>query len=124
MAYEYSIGEDIGSLTLLSALTTPVPAPASDPAYAVGSVTLGDGTEKFIGLPVVAWHWGFLTSDQRDELKAFCAEKSANVAIRTLKPDGSYADYTCIMVWPQREVRQAGRIIDFTLEFRQMVEVP
>lgn len=122
MAYEYKIGADIGSLTLLSALTPPVPAPASDPAFAVGSITLGDGTERFIGLPIVAWHWGFLTADQRDALKDYCADKSASVAIRTLKPDGTYGDYTCIMVWPQRENRQAGRVLDFTLEFRQLVE--
>lgn len=122
MAYEYEIGENIAGLTPLADLTTPVPAPASDPSYSVGSITLGDGTERFIGLPMCAWHWGFLTSDQRDALKALCPDKSAQVAIRTLKPDGTYADYTCVMVWPQREIRQAGRVLDFTLEFRQMVE--
>lgn len=122
MAYEYSLGEDVGSLVLLSDFDPPILAPFTDPAPAVGSITLGDGTERYIGLPVVVWHWGFITAAMRDALKAFCPEKSAEVAIRTLKPDGNYADYTCIMIWPQRENRQAGRILDFNLEFRQMVE--
>ena len=43
------------------------------------------------------------------------------VTSAALQQDGTYADFTCIMIWPQREVRQAGRILDFNLEFRQMV---
>ncbi|HMW87550.1 MAG TPA: hypothetical protein PKD65_16115 [Nitrospira sp.] len=121
MAYEYKIGTDLLDLTLLSELDPPIHAPYCDPAPAVGAITLGDGSERYIGLPIVTWHWGFLTAAQRDVLKTYCPEKSAEIAIRSLQQDGTYADFTCIMIWPQREVRQAGRILDFNLEFRQMV---
>ena len=122
MTYEYKIATALIDLALLSELTTPVPWPFASVTPSVGSITLGDGTERAIGSPLAAWHWGFLTSAQRDQLKTFCPGKSAAVYIRTILPDGSFADYSAIMVWPQNEMRQAGRVIDITVEFRQLVE--
>ncbi len=121
---EHKIGSTLETPTLLPELTTPVTYPFSASAPSVGSVTLGDGTERAIGSPIAQWHWGFLTSAQRDMLKTFCPGKSAEVYIRTFKPDGTYANYSCIMVWPQNEMRQAGRVIDINIDFRQLVEIP
>lgn len=124
MGYEYKIGLASDSLTLLAELTPPIPAPSASITPSVGSITLGDGTERAIGAPMSAWHWGFLTSDQRDALKVFCPGKSAELFIRTIMPDGSWATFECVMIWPQNETRQATRVVDITIEFRQMVEQP
>lgn len=122
--YEYKIGTTLEGMSLLPELTVPVVPPSTSYTPSVGSITLGDGTERAIGSPMASWHWGFLQSTQRDQLKEFCPGKSADVYIRTLKSDGTYADYSCVMVWPQNETRQANRIIDITIEFRNMVEIP
>jgi len=122
--YEYKIGTTLEGMTLLTELTTPLKPPAAAFTPSVGSITLGDGTERAIGSALTAWHWGFLTSNQRDQLKEFCPGKSAEVYIRTILADGTYANYSCVMVWPQNENRQSTRVVDITVDFRQMVLIP
>ena len=120
MAYEYEIGADIGTMVTLSSLG--IHAPKCEYGKYSGEITLGDGTARGVGLPMTVWHWSWLTADQRDALRAYCAGKSAIVFIRSLKDDLTYEDYEAVLVWPTNEERQAGRVLDFNLEFRNMVE--
>lgn len=120
MAYEFKIGATVEGMVTLTSLG--IPAPKYEYGKYSGEIVLGDGTARGVGLPLTAWHWGFLTPAQRDALRTYCTGKSAIVYIRTIKDDGTYADYQAVMIWANQEERQAGRIIDFTLDFRNMVE--
>ena len=72
---------------------------------------------------MTAWHFGALTQAQRDVLKAYCATASAAVYVRTRKQGLTYANYTAVMTWPQKETRQATRALDLVVTFQKMVEV-
>lgn len=117
MAYLYEIGAtEIGMVTLES---LGLKAPKNEYAIYANSITLGDGSERGVGSPMFVWNWGYLTSAQRATLRAYCTGKSANVFIKTIKDDNSYVTYSAIMVWPNSEERAAGRVLDFSIEFRQ-----
>lgn len=120
MAYEFKIGAT--AETMVTLLSLGVPAPKYEYGIFSGEIVLGDGTARGVGFPVTAWHWGFLTSAQREALRTYCPGKSAIVFMRTIKDDGTYADFEAVVIWANQEERQAGRIIDFTLSFRNMVE--
>lgn len=133
MAYEYKIStqaDGVGGLVLLTSLCSDfigLPAPLSDPAKAVDSIMLGNSIERLVGAPTTEWHWNFITSAARAALRAYCPDGiSSNVYIRTLSTDGdgTWKNYLCVMVWPIREQRSSGRVIDFTLQFRDMELIP
>ena len=121
MTYEFKIGTTEAGMELLEVLG--LPAPYYEYAASTGSITLGDGSERAVGSPATSWHWGFLTAAQRTALKALCPGRSADVFIRTKIDDETYADFQAIVVWPNSENRQASRVLDFTIDFRQMVEI-
>lgn len=121
MAYEFEIGTVVDETVTLTSLG--VPAPKYEYGLYAGEIILGDGTARGVGFPVTAWHWTFLTDAQRTALRTYCPGKSASVFIRTIKDDNTYADFEAIMIWPTHEERQSGRVMDFTLEFRNMVEL-
>lgn len=121
MANEFEIGTAVDSTVTLASLG--VPAPKYEYGLYAGEIVLGDGTSRGVGFPVTVWHWSFITAAQRTALRTYCTGKSAVVFIRTIKDDNTYADFEAIMIWPTHEERSAGRVLDFSLEFRNMVEI-
>lgn len=121
MSDEFKIGTTEVGMELLQDLG--IPSPYYEYATSTGSLTLGDGSERAVGAPATSWHWGFLTATQRTALKALCPGRSAEVFIRTKVDDNTWADFQAIMVWPNSENRQAGRVVDITVDFRQMVGI-
>jgi len=121
--YDYRIGATLAGMTNLENLTPPLPAPKSYFRPFYESITLADGSIRGMGSPVASWRWGVLSRAQRDALRVFCTSKSATVYIRTRKTDSAdaYTDYRAIMIWPDDEERDAGRRLDFLIEFRQLV---
>lgn len=120
-AYDYKIGTTaVGMVTLTSLGIT---APMTEYSIAVDSVTLGDGSEKGVGSPTAIWHWGFLTGTQRASLRTYCTGTSATVYIRTKKDDNTYDNFFAILVWPLREQRVAGRVVDFTIQLRELIAI-
>jgi len=109
------------SMTALSALTTPVPDPEQEFSPFSGEKDLGDATQRGLGFPMAVWHWKFLTSAQYAQLRTFCAGKSASIYIKTPNDANTFTKYTCVVIWPQRVKRDAGRAIDVTLGFRLLV---
>ena len=87
------------------------------------SVNLGNGRARGAGRPKALWTWGFTTRAQRDILRAFCTGKSAAVFIRTRKNDtaDAYVTYSGVLIWPDSEERDAGRRINFSIEFRGLI---
>lgn len=121
MAYEFKISTTEEGLTLLQTLG--VSTPRYDYSLFAGEIVLGDGSARGVGFPVAVWHWAFIQSAERAILRGLCPGKSAQVFIRTLKDDNTWANFEAIMIWPNSEERQAGRVIGFTLEFRNLVAV-
>lgn len=121
MSYEYKIGTTLGGMVTLESLG--VPAPEQTFVKYSQSVQLGDGTSKGVGWPSCEWRFGFLTETQRDALKAYCPNASAEVFIRTFDEDLDYQNYECVLIWPSNgEERTVGASIDVTLQFQRMVQ--
>jgi hypothetical protein len=122
--YDYQIGTT-SSMTNVESLTVasgdPVPAPKSSFKPYADKLALGDGTARGVGFPSATWHWGYLTLAQRNALRVFCSGQSAAVYIRTRKDDDTYANYTATLIWPDEEEKEAGRRLDFTLQFIRLV---
>lgn len=122
-SYLYAIGST-STTTNVEQLTTPLPPPKSTYHGGADEIDLGNGAVRLAGWVNVEWHWGFLTRSQRDQLRTFCTGASATVFIRTRTNDtaDSYAYLTGQMIWPSlAEERDAGRRIDFTIRFRNLV---
>ena len=125
--YEYMIGLTWGGMQNVEDLSTRVPAPKSSYRDYYKAVTRGDGATLGVGAPVATWHWGFLTAQQRDQLKSFVIGASGYVWINTRKneydpnhPD-EYQVFYALMAWPLEEEKDAGRRLDLTIEFRLLV---
>ena len=122
-AQSYKLGatSTSGSFKLLSVLL--IPNPESQFHDSAERVRLGNGLTRGIGLPTATWHYGWLSAAQWKALKAFCTSESANVFIATMKNDGTYVEYSAVMVMPETYVVRATRYIDLSIEFNNLVVV-
>ena len=123
--YDFEIGATEIGMVNLEELTVPVFAPRSTYKQYQVQIDLGDLTVRGFGRPSATWRWGFLTLAQRDQLREFCAGKSARVYIQTKKRDDTqeYAVFCAVMIWPEEEEVTAGRVLDIEVRFRDMLEV-
>lgn len=89
----------------------------------VSTVDLGNGTARALGRPSAVWQWGFMSTANRNSLRAYCTGKSARVYIRTRKNDSSdaYVTYSAVMLWPDDEDRFNRWRLNFSIEFRDLV---
>lgn len=46
------------------------------------------------------WYWNFLSPTNRDIIKSFCTDLSAEVYARTLDEEQVWHTYRCKMTWP------------------------
>lgn len=122
MAYEFKIGLFAGGVAgMVDIFTLGLPAPQQEYRKGADSISLGDNSERLIGSPIAGWHWAFQQSAARTALRVYCPNGISNkVYIRTLDDTNNYKNYLCTLVWPISEPRVAGRVLDFTLEFRNM----
>lgn len=122
MMYEYKLGTSAGGMVLLSDLGLKAPKHGFVPFSKY--IDMGDGGVQGNGWPEDEWYWGFLTSAQRQTLKEYVPDAGARIFVRDLLDDGlTWQDFECEAVWQQREDRQTGRRIGFSLMLRAMVEV-
>jgi len=123
--YDFEIGETEVGMVNVEELTVPVFAPKSSYKRYQVEVDLGDLTVRGFGRPSATWRWGFLTLAQRDQLKEFCPNASNRIFIQTKQRDDTeeYVVFEAVMVWPEGEEVTAGRVLDFVVAFRDMVEV-
>lgn len=126
MTSNFRIGTTLVGLTALSALTTPVHDPRSSFQDYQEALELGDSSVRGGGRPSATWKWGWVTRDMREQLRTFCPGASARVFISTDKndDDDAFADFEAVMIWPLKEDPQHGTRLDFTIEFRDLVEQP
>lgn len=121
---EFEIGLTQGGLVNLDILATPVVPPKWFYSSFVEAIPLGSGAVRGMGAPTATWRWGFIKKAQRDMLRTFCPGASAAVCIRTYTTESldSAKEFSCDMFWPtDAEEVNAGRRLDFTIEFRNLV---
>lgn len=123
--YEYAIGTTVENLQNLEddlGIMPPHPAPFQEWA---AEYEAGDGRVHGDGWPSATWHFDYLTAAHIAALRTYCTGKSANVYIRTLKPDHtSYGTYSAIMRWPSKLGYRMGRgTSDVELQFTHIEEV-
>jgi len=118
----YQIGTTLVGLVTVTSLGLKNPKSTFKPYSEL--IPLGNGKMRGAGLPVATWNFGFLTQTQRDALRVYCTGASANVFIETRKTDSSdvFDQFSAIMIWPEEEERDNFIRLDFTVEFRQLVE--
>lgn len=123
--FEFEIGLTQGSLVNLEVLSpTPVVPPKCMYTPYTDVIDVGDGSKRGVGAPTATWRWGFIERSQRDMLRTFCPGASAPAYIRTYTRDAldSAKEFSCDMIWPaDSEEVVAGRRVDFTIEFRNLV---
>ena len=127
MRLQYSIAtaaSGVSGLLPLSALG--VTWPADNPSPYSLELPLGDGGVRGLGWATTQWHWGFITLAQWNTLRAYCPGKSADVVIRTYDIDDkqSWTNYSGKMIWPTGGMFTAQTMLDFTILFQALVEIP
>jgi hypothetical protein len=124
---EYEIGTSSGAMTNLRDL--PVSFAGHEPVGRMAEWSeayfKGDGLKAGDGFPVAIWKFPMLTQEMVNQLREFCPSPaaSANVYIRTDKPDGTWASFSAVMDWPddQMDRRQwGGRYWDIEFTFRML----
>jgi hypothetical protein len=127
---DFQVSIDGVTFVTLRSLGVPNPHPIWHPG--VVAVKLGDNSIRILGSAWVEWRWGFLSQAARDALRTYCSGGSAFVYIITPTTENvggvpnASKGYNAQMVWPAPDAPedpQAGRRMDFTIIFRQMVEV-
>ena len=120
---DFKIGTTQANMTNVEALATPLPVPRSVFRDFAEIVTAASGRSYGRGLPTCKWIFSVLTSAQRQQLKTFCAGKSAIVYICTLANDDVYYNYRAIMHWPVEEERDPSKRrdrLEFEIEFTHL----
>jgi hypothetical protein len=117
---EFMIGTTEAGMVNLDALTVAVTEPRSEFLDYARIVAMLDGSMRGLGFAAASWVLAITTLEERNQLKVFCPGPSANVFIRTKKNDDTYADFSCVMNWPEKEERwmagiKQNLIIMFTM---------
>ena len=122
MAHSFAIGTQ-STTTNLADLTVSVYEPEWSYRDHEDEIELGNGTVRAVGWAVASWHWGYLSTAQYGALKEFCSGKSGNVYIKTKIDGDNYDDLYGVVVFPSNLDYHNGKVIDFTLEFRDLEAV-
>ena len=121
--YSYEIGSS-SSTTNVESLTTPVNPPRGLYVEYTREYDKSDGQVGGDGYPAALWRFDVLTQAMVTQLRTFCSGKSATAYIKTRKPDGTFVKYSCVMIWPSKQMekrRVGGKYLDLEFEFRRLV---
>lgn len=122
LVVDYSIGTTVGNLVTLDTLGLPAPH-ATFLEFTV-AVERADALIAGLGRGLAVWSWGFITQSQYNALRTgYCTGKSASVVIRTLKDDGTFANFNAVIIWPKQAVPKNESIIGFVLNFLLIEEL-
>ncbi len=82
-----------------------------------------DGHVAGQGAPYIIWGFDVLTQAMVNTLRTICPGYSASVYLTTRKPDGTFATYQAVMVWPAQEQmdkrQMGGKYVGLQFIFRQ-----
>ena len=121
LANAYQIATTLPGLATLESLGVTVPRSEYQPY--TEAVSLGDGTVRGAGAPFAKWLWDYLPQDQRDILRTYCTDASAEIYIETRTVDtlDVWDQFSAVMVWPTQEQRENFVRLEFAIEFRYLV---
>lgn len=127
MTSEFKIGSTLVGITTLDALTVFVPDPRTSFRPYSKMIDLGSGLKRGAGWPTAEWNYGFLTQEQREQLRTFCTGASAEVFITTRTRDEDDDDqlfktFKAVMIWPEEEDYRNSKRLDFTIKFTRLEE--
>lgn len=120
---DFKIGTTQANMTNIEILTTALPVPRAIFRDYAEMIAAASGRTYGRGFPSCQWVFSLLTSEQRQQLKAFCVGASAQVYIRTLANDDQYYDYRAVMHWPVEEERDPSKRrdrLEFEIEFTHL----
>lgn len=120
--YNYEIGPDPDNTTNLEELSPALFAPNGVFTKWKEDIEIGSGHTRGAGYATATWLWGYMTLAQRDALRAFCPNASADVCIRTRDGDDQFDYYTGIIHWPKEEEIFSGMILDLEIRFTHLVK--
>jgi hypothetical protein len=121
---DFEIGLTEEAMTNIEELTTPLETPKSEYFPYARTVNLGNGGKRGVGFPMATWTFALLEVEQRDQLKEFCPDASAEVFIRTKMNDDTYALFSATMLWTDTEDRWYGVKRNYQIIFRHLVLIP
>jgi len=121
---EFMIGISEMDLTNIEELTEPLEPPKSEYFPYARTVNKGNGGKRGVGFPMATWTFALLTVEQRDQLKEFCPDASAEVYINTKLNDDTYAVFSATMLWTDTEDRWYGVKRNYQILFRNLVLIP
>ena len=121
MLYDYEIGPDWDNMINLESLSPPLPAPRGTFSKWKEDIEIGSGHTRGAGYATATWLWGYLTVAQRDILRTYCDDASADVCIKTRDRDDQYRDYTGIMHWPREEETFSDMVLDIEILFTHLI---
>jgi hypothetical protein len=122
MTHSFKIGTS-ASTTYLYNLTTKIPEPAWTYDDHLDEIELGNGYVRAVGWIQASWHWGYLTTAQYAQLKVFCPTKSSRIYFASKTNTGGYDDFIGTAVMPQSLDIHNGKMIDVTVNFRDVEAV-
>jgi hypothetical protein len=123
MAMEYKIGTSVGTLVTLDTLGFLEPKNT----YQENSVITAAANARRYGhgYGVCNWDWGFVSLAARNALRSgYCTGRSGDVVVRTRKDDGTYANFTAVIIWPEKELNNNDRILGFGVVFLLLAVIP
>lgn len=116
-ALDYSIGSAVNSVQSFYDLG--IIAPFQDPYAPFGvEVDAADSLVYGHGYPFTAWRWGYISQEERDLLKTYCAGKSAIVYVRLHDDDWSLVYCRAVMIWQAESPPSNGFIQSFSILLR------
>lgn len=115
----YRIGTTLQNITPLKDLG--LPDPYSYPIKRATRFEKASGGYVDLGWEEQSWHFGFLTQQQRNTLKAYAG---LLVYISTKTNEGDWKVYTAYLHWPEEEPEHwSGYVIDLVVRFVNMTFV-
>ena len=114
------IGTTQAGMQFLEELTPITGEPRTFPVDYSQFVDLGSGIRLGQGWLRCIWHYDILPEAERNTLYSYVGI----VYVVTLGNNGSYATYSALLRWPEKEPEHfGGKVVDLNLEFIQMVAV-
>lgn len=118
----HQIGTDHADLTELATLG--VPEPNSYFYEAADQLDAGDGSTHLVGSGLVVWQFSLLEDNTTYEtLKNYVTGSRVNIVTRL--PDGTFAEYTGMAVFPppQEQEIENNWNVNLRMEFRRILPV-
>lgn len=120
---DYKIGTSVGNLVELGTLGLPEPRNTFEENSVV--VAAANSRRYGHGWALSNWDWGFVTLAARNALRSgYCTGKSADVVVATKKGDGTFANFTAVIIWPDKELNNADRMLGFGVVLLLIAVIP